>query len=233
MQTEMRTATKLSKQTLDILKNFASINSNILVSPGNVIKTISPVKNVMSQAVVKENFDTEFGIWDLNKFLGVVSLFNDPEFYFNEKYVEIVGNNGTRVVYHYSEPKLLTTVTKEIRMPDAVVNFTLEQDDFSELQKASGVLQLPDLCLRNCSEGIELVAVDKKDSSSNNYSVLVGNDYANGDFEFFFKTENLKLLPGDYQISLCEKLAIQLQHADIDAGYVIAVTSDSVYNGVF
>ena len=100
MQTEMRTATKLSKQTLDILKNFASINSNILVSPGNVIKTISPVKNVMSQAVVKENFDTEFGIWDLNKFLGVVSLFNDPEFYFNEKYVEIVGNNGTRVVYH-------------------------------------------------------------------------------------------------------------------------------------
>ena len=231
MQTEMRTATKLSKQTLDILKNFASINSNILVSPGNVIKTISPVKNVMSQAVVKENFDTEFGIWDLNKFLGVVSLFNDPEFYFNEKYVEIVGNNGTRVVYHYSEPKLLTTVTKEIRMPDAVVNFTLEQDDFSELQKASGVLQLPDLCLRNFSEGIELVAVDKKDSSSNNYSVLVGNDYANGDFEFFFKTENLKLLPGDYRVSVTDKVVSKFVHTELDLTYWIALESDSRYGG--
>ena len=231
MQTEMRTATKLSKQTLDILKNFASINSNILVSPGNVIKTISPVKNVMSQAVVKENLDTEFGIWDLNKFLGVVSLFNDPEFYFNEKYVEIVGNNGTRVVYHYSEPKLLTTVTKEIRMPDAVVNFTLEQDDFSELQKASGVLQLPDLCLRNCSEGIELVAVDKKDSSSNNYSVLVGNDYANGDFEFFFKTENLKLLPGDYRVSVTDKVVSKFVHTELDLTYWIALESDSRYGG--
>ena len=231
MQTEMRTATKLSKQTLDILKNFASINSNILVSPGNVIKTISPVKNVMSQAVVKENLDTEFGIWDLNKFLGVVSLFNDPEFYFNEKYVEIVGNNGTRVVYHYSEPKLLTTVTKEIRMPDAVVNFTLEQDDFSELQKASGGLQLTDLCLRNCSEGIELVAVDKKDSSSNNYSVLVGNDYANGDFEFFFKTENLKLLPGDYRVSVTDKVVSKFVHTELDLTYWIALESDSRYGG--
>ena len=109
--------------------------------------------------------------------------------------------------------------------------FIVQQDDFSELQKASGVLQLPDLCLRNCSEGIELVAVDKKDSSSNNYSVLVGNDYANGDFEFFFKTENLKLLPGDYRVSVTDKVVSKFVHTELDLTYWIALESDSRYGG--
>ena len=121
------TAMKISKKTLEILKNYASINSNILVQPGNSITTISPVKNVLAEAKVEENFDTQFGIWDLNKFLGVVSLFNDPEFEFEDKCVNIVGSSGSSVKYHYCEPKLLTVPTKKINMPSSVIAFTLTQ----------------------------------------------------------------------------------------------------------
>ena len=158
---ETLTAMKLSKKTIEILKNFSTINSNILVEPGNTIKTISPVKNVMAQATVSETFDCQFGIWDLNKLLGTISLFNDPEFYFEENHVTIVGSNGTKVTYYYSEPKLLTTINKTITMPETVVSFELKNDEFSELQKASSVLQLPDLCLRSSGSTIELVSMDK------------------------------------------------------------------------
>ena len=107
-------------------KHFSTINSNILVRPGNVLKTISPVKNVMSESVVAEDFDVEFGIWDLNKFLGTVSLFIDPDFEFNDKYVLIRDDSRkSEVKYYYSEPRLLTTVNKSIEMPDPVVKFDL------------------------------------------------------------------------------------------------------------
>jgi hypothetical protein len=187
----MSTATtiKLSKKTLDILKNYASINSNILVNPGNIITTISPVKNVLAEAKVEESFDTTFGVWDLNKFLGTVSLFSDPEFEFHEKYVTISGANGSSVKYFYCEPKLLTTPTKKINMPTSVVKFKLTQKTFNELQKAASVLQLPDIAVRSNGGRMELVALDKNDDSSNNYSVDLGETDA--DFEFYFKVEYL------------------------------------------
>ena len=106
------TSMKISKKTLEVLKNFATINSNLLVKPGNIISTISPVKNVLSEMVVEETFDKEFGIWDMNKFLGTVSLFNDPEFDFNDKSVTISGSNGSSVVYYYCEPKYATCSTR-------------------------------------------------------------------------------------------------------------------------
>jgi hypothetical protein len=102
------TTVNLSKNTFSILKNFATLNSNLLVKPGNVIKTITPSKNGMAVASVEETFDTEFGIWDLNKFLGVVSLFNNPNFTFGEKSVKIKNGGDSIVNYYYSEPKLVT-----------------------------------------------------------------------------------------------------------------------------
>ena len=107
------TSITISKTTLSILKNFASMNSNILVKPGNVIKTITPSKSGMAEAVIEETFDVEFGIWDLNKFLGLVSLFNNPQFEFGEKSVSITGSNGSVVKYNYSEPRLLTYPQKK------------------------------------------------------------------------------------------------------------------------
>ena len=226
---ETLTAMKLSKNTTNILKNFSTINSNILVEPGNVIKTISPVKNVMAQATVSETFDCQFGIWDLNKLLGTISLFDDPEFYFEDNHVTIVGSNGTKVTYYYSEPKLLTTINKTITMPETVVSFELKNDDFLELQKAASVLQLPDLCLRSSGTAIELVALDKKDSTSNNYSVEVGINHDDDDFEFYFKVENLKLLPGDYDVEVTEKVVSKFTNQDTSLCYWIALESDSRY----
>tara|TARA_R110001583_G_scaffold88603_1_gene229608 strand:+ start:1781 stop:2455 length:675 start_codon:yes stop_codon:yes gene_type:complete len=223
---------KLSKNTLDILKNFSTINSNILVEPGNVIKTVSPVKNVMSQATVKEKFDCQFGIWDLGKFLGTISLFEDPDFSFDDKHVTISGSNGTKVTYYYSEPKLLTTINKDIKMPETVVSFELKNDDFSELQKAAAVLQLPDLSLRSDGGRMQLVALDKKDVTSNNYSIDLGIlPHDDHDFEFYFKVENLKLLPGNYNVEVTEKVVSKFTNQDLSLCYWIALESDSRYEG--
>jgi hypothetical protein len=227
----MSTATtiKLSKKTLEILKNFASINSNILVNPGSNITTISPVKNVLAEATVEETFDVQFGVWDLNKFLGTISLFEDPEFEFHDKYVTISGSNGSSVKYFYCEPKLLTTPTKKIQMPSSVVNFKLTQKNFTELQKAASVLQLPDIAVRSNDSRIELVALDKNDATSNSYSVDVGE--TDVDFEFYFKVENLKLINGDYNVEITEKIVSKFTHTNLDLSYWIALEPDSKYNG--
>jgi hypothetical protein len=227
---ETLSAMKLSKNTINILKNFASINSNILVKQGNVVKTISPVKNVMAQATISETFDVEFGVWDLNKLLGTISLFNEPEFYFEDNYVTIVGSNGTKVTYYYSEPKLLTTINKELIMPEPVVSFELKENDFTELQKAAAVLQLPDLCLRTNGGNMELVAIDKKDATSNNFSIDLGIlPHDDHDFEFYFKVENLKLMSGDYSVDVTDKGVSKFINQSLDLTYWIALESDSRY----
>lgn len=224
------TAMKISKKTLEILKNFASINSNILVQPGNSITTISPVKNVLAEAKVEENFDTQFGIWDLNKFLGVVSLFNDPEFEFEDKYVNIVGSSGSSVKYHYCEPKLLTVPTKKINMPSSVIAFTLTQKNFAELQKAASVLQVSDIAVRNNDGLIQMTALDKADVSTNTYSIDVGKYDGDNNFEMFFKIENLKLMNGDYHVEICEKVVSKFSHKGMNINYWIALEADSNFS---
>jgi len=228
--TVTQSCTKISKDTFDVFKNFSTINSNILVEPGNTIKTISPVKNIMAEAKVPETFDTQFGIWDLSKFLGTVSLFEDPEFYFEDNKVVIQGKNGSNVVYYYAEPRLITTINKEIVMPDVVVDFELTNSGLTEIQRAASVLQLPDLSVRSSNTGtIELVALDKKDPSSNSYSLEVGDNENGAEFNFYFKVENLKILPGDYNVSITEKVVSQFDHATKDLKYWIALESDSTY----
>jgi len=224
------TGTSMSKQTLDLLKNFASINSNILVKPGDTIKTISPVKNIMAVATVPETFDTEFGIWDLNKFLGTVSLFDTPSFEFGERSVTISGSGGSSVNYYYSEPRLLTVPTKDIVMPDPVVSFDLTQDALNEINRASSVMQLPDLVVRSEGTTIVMVALDRQDDTTNSYSVELGELSVESDFEFVFRVENLKLLPGDYRVDVTDKVVSQFTHTQLDLKYWIALESDSRYS---
>ena len=224
------TGTSMSKQTLDLLKNFASINSNILVKPGDTIKTISPVKNIMAVATVPETFDTEFGIWDLNKFLGTVSLFDSPSFEFGERSVTISGSGGSSVNYYYSEPRLLTVPTKDIVMPDPVVSFDLTQDALNEINRASSVMQLPDLVVRSEGNTIVMVALDRQDDTTNSYSVELGELSVESDFEFVFRVDNLKLLPGDYRVDVTDKVVSQFTHTQLDLKYWIALESDSRYS---
>jgi hypothetical protein len=219
---------KLSKETIEILKNFASINSNILVNPGDTITTISPVKNVLAEAKVPESFPIQFGLWDLNKFLGVVSLFQDPEFVFDEKFLTVYNKNSS-VKFFYSEAKLLTAPTKKIQMPEVVVNFELKQKDFSELMKAAAVLQLPDICVRSSGNKIEMVVLDKKDTTSNSYSIDVGNNINGATFTMYMKAENLKLIPGDYDIGIGQKVVSRFVSKNRYLTYWIALETESSY----
>jgi len=225
------TKMKMSTETLNLLKNYSSINSNILIKPGNMITTISPVKNVMSEALVTENFDTEFGIWDLNKFLGVVSLFDKPEFDFDEKFVTISGSGGASVQYYYSEPSLLSVPTKSITMPEPVVTFKLTQKNFSELQKASAVLQVSDLAVRTDGDMLQLAVLDKNDVSSNCYTIDLGEIGDNQDFCFYFKVENLKMIEADYDVKNSDKNISQFTSTNNELIYWIALETDSRYNG--
>ena len=218
----------LSKQTTDLLKNFASINSNILIKPGKSIRTISNYKNLMAETTVDEEFPQEFGIWDLNKLLGTVSLFDSPTFEFEDKHMVISGG-GSRVKYFYSEPKLLTTINKELKMPDVVVTVILTDESIKEIQKAASVLQLPDLSI--CSDdGEMLIRVnDRKDPTSNNFVLEMGP--TNKDFDFRFKVENLKLYPGGYNVEIAESSVAKFTHDSLDLKYFIALEPDSTYNG--
>lgn len=221
--------TKLSQHTLSVLKNFSSLNSNLLVKQGNVINTITPAKNVVAQAVVDETFDVEFGIWDLNKFLGTVSLFDDPEFTFNEKSMEISGN-GSNVNYYYSEPRLLTVLDREIKMPETAVSFTLKESTFNELQRAAAVLQLQNLSIRSTDDGnIELVILDKKSPTTNTFSKIVGENVSGASFDFNLHVDNLKMLPGDYDIEICRSVVSKFSDKSCDLVYYIALEPDSTY----
>ena len=222
---------KFSKQTFEILKNFSTINSNILVKPGNKISTITPAKNVMAEATVPEEFDVEFGIWDLSKFLGTISLFQDPEFDFNEKYVLIRSATGSCVKYYYAEPTLLTVPTKRLEMPETVVSFKLPESVFNEIQRAASVLQLPDLAIRSQDGVIIAVVLDKNEPTSNDYSIEVGINDTDAQFDFQFKIENLKFIPGDYTVNITEKIVSEFVNTSIDATYWVALESTSSYTG--
>jgi hypothetical protein len=221
-----------SKNTLTILKNFSSLNSNLLVHPGNVIKTITPSKTGMAVATVEENFDVEFGIWDLNKFLGVISLFNNPTFAFGEKSVKIKNGGDSVVNYYYSEPRLLTYPTKDVNMPKIDISITLTEKNFNELQKAASVMQLPDLSFKSDDDSIVAMVSDLSDPTSNSYKVVVGNGNNLPEFLFNFKMENIKILPGDYKINFAKNVVGEFIHQSIPVKYWFAMeASTSKYQG--
>jgi len=226
-----KATTTISKDTLNILKNFSGINSNLYVKPGSKITTMSPTKNIMAEVEVEESFDTEFGIWDLNKLLGVVSLFQDPEFIFDDKYMTITGASGSKVKYFYSDPKLLSYPTKSIKKIDAVVEFDLTSDDFRELSRAGAVLQNPDLCFVSDDDAVLAVVKDLKDPTCNVFSIRVGDNKDQADFSFNFKLENMKIFDGDYHVALSKNIIGQFTHASRPLTYWIAMEASSTYKG--
>ena len=223
------TAVTITKTTLAILKNFASMNSNILVKPGNVIKTITPSKSGMAEAVIEETFDVEFGIWDLNKFLGVVSLFSNPQFEFGDKSVNIIGTNGSVVTYNYSEPRLLSYPQKTVSMPPMTVNVQIPDGLLTELHRISSILQVPDLSFRSDGEEIYAYLTDLKDPTSNNYKVTLEGNSNGAEFELNFKIDNIRLLPGDYEVSFSKNVAAQFENQNINLRYWFAMEPDSYY----
>lgn len=221
-----------SSETLELLKNFATINSNILIEPGNVIRTISPFKNIVAEATIDEKFEHEVGIWDLNQFLGVISLFDKPQLSFEEKVVEI-NSDKSAIRYFYSPASLLTTTNKKINMPSGVIEFHLDESVLQEIQKAASVLQVPDLKISKASDTeLALTVLDRKNDTSNTFTrgASFSDTNSKSDFEFYFKIENLKLIPGSYQITMTEKVVAQFEHDSKKLKYWVALESGSKYN---
>jgi hypothetical protein len=220
----MTTVTKmrLSKETLSILKNFAEINSNILIQPGNVLKTIAAGNNIYVEAKVQEEFDTSIGIWDLNKFLGVISMFSNPDLEFHESYVDI-SNGRSSVRYYYSNESLLTVPKKEIKMPDVVMSFEIQEHDLNEVLKASRILQVSDVKIIAENGEIRIVVDDTENDTSNSFSVVVDENYSGPDYSGMFKVSEIKFLPGSYRVDLTKTIISRFVHTSQDISYYVAI----------
>jgi hypothetical protein len=213
---------KLSNDTRDVLKNYSTINANLLVSSGNKIATMSQMKNIVSLATLPDTFENEFAIYDLNEFLSAMSLFEDPELDFGDSSVKI-SQGGQSLNYFYSDPTVVTTPKSDIGMPEPDATFTLKQSVFNQVLKASSVLGVPDMVLDVDDNGtMNLRVSDRKNDTSNSFSVEVGEG-GTPNQKFFFKVENLKLLSGDYEVKVSSKGISNFKNVNKDVEYFIAL----------
>lgn len=220
----MNTVTKmrLSKETYNILKNFAAINSNILIKPGNIIKTVSSGKNIFVEAKVTEDFDVEVPIWDLNKFLGIISMFTNPDLEFHDTNV-VITNGRSSVTYYYSEPSLLTVPKSEMKMPNVVTQFELDEKDLNEILKASSVLQVSDLRMSGADGKFVISVDDSSQSTSNNFEIVIDENYTGKDFEGTINVSEMKFIPGSYTVELTDTVVSKFTHKSLDLSYYIAI----------
>ena len=215
---------QLSESTKEILKNFSEINPNLVITPGKQLKTISTMKNILATANVSEDFPQDIAIYDLNEFLGVMSLFTKPTFAFDDKSLSISEEGtSTKSKYYFADPQ------KDVKMPEAEVSFTLTETDLTKVKKAAAMLQLPDISISSKGSDIMLSAIDKKNETANNFSIKVGE--TNSKFEFHFKTEHLKMLPGDYNVSISSKLISNFKHKSKPIEYWVALENTSKFTG--
>ena len=213
---------KLSNDTVGILKNFASINQNLIIKEGSELTTMSAMKNIVARAKVMETFPKEVAIYDLNEFLAALSLFTTPVLDFQDQFVTMSeeGNPRNSLKYFYSDPSVVTSPSKMITMPSEEVTFTLNDDTVNQLKRAAGVISSPDLALENNL----LTVKDKKNDTANNYSINVDcKAEENADYTFFFKVENLKLLGGDYRVAVSSKFISHFKNTKSDIEYWIAL----------
>ena len=213
---------KLSNDTREVLKNYSTINANLLVTSGNQIATMSQMKNIVSKATLPDTFENEFAIYDLNEFLSAMSLFEDPELDFGDSSVKI-SQGGQSLNYFYSDPTVVTTPKSDISMPEPDATFTLKQSVFNQVLKASSVLGVPDMVLDVDESGtMNLRVSDRKNDTSNSFSVEVGEG-GTPNQKFFFKVENLKLLSGDYEVKVSSKGISNFKNVNKDVEYFIAL----------
>ena len=221
---------KISNKTLDILKNFSEINQSILIKKGKKLKTVSALKNILAHADVEEDFPQDFAIYQLNEFIGVLSTMGNPDLTFHDKYVMLSQENGACTKYFYAEPSVVISPEKDIVMPSEEINFTLLEKQYNDLLKMSSILQLNDILVKGCpkSNGQYLAVTNKKNDTSNDYSVKVGEDVTEP-YKMYFKTENLKMVAGDYNVHISSKGISHFENMVTKLDYWIALEPDSHY----
>lgn len=225
---KLRNSMKLSDSTLSLLKNFSSINQSILFKEGSKLRTISVMKNILAEATVSEEFARDFGIYDLNQFLNGLSLHQKPELDFtNDGYV-VIKEGRSRSKYFFADPSVIVTPPdKEISLPSEDVCFELTTTVLEKLLKAAAVYQLPDISAVGEAGVVKLVVRDKKNDTSNAHEEVVGE--TDETFNFNFKVENIKILPGTYDVIVSQKLLSRFTSKNHDLTYYIALEPDSTF----
>ena len=221
-------AMKLSDKTLSVLKNFSTINQSILFKQGSKLRTISVMKNILAEATIKEELPKDFGIYDLNQFLNGLSLHQSPELDFiNDGHV-VIKEGRMRSKYFFADPNvIITPPDKAIDLPTEDVSFELSTEQLDKLLKAAAIYQLADLAVEGGDGVVKLLVRDKKNDTSNSFSVTVGE--TDKVFSFNFKVENIKILPGTYDVAVSSKLLSRFTSKNQDLTYYIALEPDSTF----
>jgi hypothetical protein len=219
---------KLSESTVNLLKNFSSINQSILFKQGNKLRSISVMKNILVEAEIAEEFPKDFGIYDLNQFLNGLSLHSAPDLDFTRDEFVVIKEGKMRSKYFFADPTVIVSPPeKEITLPTEDVFFELSSQQLEKLKKAASVYQLPDISVIGENGVIKLVARDKKNDTSNDFSIIVGD--TNSEFVFNFKEENLKIIPGAYDVIVSSKLLSRFTNKNVNVCYYIALEPDSTF----
>jgi hypothetical protein len=212
---------KLSDKTVGILKNFSTINQNILIKEGSKLRTMSTMKNILAEADVSEAFPADFGIYDLNEFLGVLTLAKDADLNFDNSSFLTANSGPTKIKYFYSDPSILTTPPETFNAPDTDIEFSVPQDVLADVLKAAAVVQLPDVTFKSDgTPGVHITATDLKNTTSNTFSQVL--DIDRQPFESIFKAENLKMMSGEYTVSIATNAGVS-HWVGTDVSYWIAM----------
>lgn len=223
---------KLSNETLSILKNFASINTGLEFRQGNVIKTISAGKNILAEATLKDAFPDDFCVYDLNQFLSVHSLYKDVELLFDENNVIFKSGRG-KIKYRKTAKEMIVTVPEKVlSLPSVDVSFVLTEDDFATIMKSANVLQSPNIAVESDGVNIFLTSFNAKDDSAHTNSIDVGTNTNENKFKMVFLTENLKMIPGSYDVEISSKGLASFKHKTQEVDYWVALEAkDSTFGG--
>ena len=220
----------LTEKTVAVLKNFASINGNVVFRGDNILRTSSEALNVVGKATLDEYPEQEVGIYDLHEFLGTLALVDSPELKFNKDHMLIAGQSGrSRIKYFYSNPEILTSPEKDIKMPSSEVTFTLDGTTLDRLRKAASTLGHVEMAVTVKDDVLMMEVVDPDNSTSNTFSIDIAGSYESDDFKFIFQIANLKFMPGDYDVVLSKRLIAHFTHTTQPLEYWVAMEKTSEY----
>lgn len=222
---------ELCENTLNVLRNFSGINQNIMIRSGNNIKTMSETRNMIATADVSEQFTKDFGIYDLNEFIGVMGLVDTPNLKFEDDFVTVSDSSGrSKIKYFYAAEETLTTATKDVNMPEADVKFTLDNDTLNRLKKAASTLGHSEVSIKAKDGVLSLSVVENQNATSNAFSIDIDGEFKqDAVFNFIISISNLKILPGDYDVEISSKLITQFKNKELPLTYWIALEKSSTY----
>jgi hypothetical protein len=218
---------KISSETINILKNFSGINANLVFKPGKELKTLSEAKTIMATASILEDFPVEFGVYDLNEFLSLFSLMDEPELEFDDKFLTM-SDGSQKIKYFYSEIDILTQPTKDINMPECEVVLDISSANLDKIRKAAAVLGHSELSFSSQGDSVVASVFNEKDATANTFDIDLGTT-SNEIFNYVFSISNLKMLQGDYKVSISSKLISNWRNADNPLDYFIALEKSSSF----